>query len=311
MILTVTLNTSIDKVYVVENFSIGDVIRVKEATYTPGGKGLNVAKVLSALGEEVLAAGFAGGFAGGFIESELRKLGIPYKFIRVHEETRSCINIIDEKSRIQTELLEPGPWVSPDELSQFVELFETLLRNSDVVTLSGSLPRGLDDDTYRVLISIAKGKGKKVILDSSGIAFKEGLSVFPTMIKPNIREAEAVLGRRIESISEAAAAAKELTALGAGMAAISMGAEGVVVADSGTGSVYHAKPPLISPVNTVGCGDAMVAGFAVALRRGYDLETTIKIGTAVSAAAALTPETGGCRPDDVNRFINDIKIELI
>ncbi len=311
MILTVTLNTSIDKVYVVENFRIGDVIRVKEVTYTPGGKGLNVAKALSALGEEVLATGFAGGFAGRFIESELGKLGIPHKFIQVNGETRSCINIIDKNSYIQTELLEPVPWVSPDKLSQFIELFETLVQNSDVVTLSGSLPRGLHDDTYKVLISIAKEKGKKAILDTSGMALKEGLSVFPTMIKPNIKEAGVVLGRRIESISEAAAAAKELTALGAGMAAVSMGAEGVVVADASTGCVYHAKPPLISPVNTVGCGDAMVAGFAVALRKGYDLEATIRMGTAVSAAAALTPETGGCRPDDVNRFINDIKLELI
>jgi len=311
MILTVTLNTSIDKVYVVENFRIGDIIRVKEATYTPGGKGLNVAKVLSTLGKEVLATGLAGGFSGRFIESELGKLGIPHKFIKVNGETRSCINIIDENSCIQTELLEPGPWISLDELSQFIELFETLVQNSDVVTLSGSLPRGLHDDTYKVLISIAKEKGKKVILDTSGMALKEGLSVFPTVIKPNIKEAEGVLGKRVESISEAAAAAKELTALGAGMAAVSMGAEGVVVADSSTGRIYHAKPPRIFPVNTVGCGDAMVAGFAAALQRGYDLEATIRMGIAVSAAAALTTETGGCRPDDVNRFINDIKLELI
>lgn len=308
MILTVTLNTSIDKAYVVENFKTGDVARVKQAAYTAGGKGINVARVIAVLGEEVMATGFIGGFSGGFVEHELSKKKIPHEFVRIEGETRSCVNVIDEATRVHTELLEPGPFLTSQDVERFITLYEILLQRAGVITMSGSAPRGVDIDIYKTLIEMARNHGKEVILDTSGCYLKEGIKAFPTMIKPNMSEAESILGRKISGIEDAARAVRELADSGARYAAVSMGKNGAVLAEGKSGRVCWVKPPEITPVNIVGCGDAMVAGFAVALSKGYDIETMLRLAVATSAASALVPETGGCRKGDVEEIYKKILI---
>ncbi|MDK2878790.1 MAG: tagatose 6-phosphate kinase [Thermoanaerobacteraceae bacterium] len=309
MILTVTLNTSIDKAYIVENFKIGDVARVKEAVYTAGGKGLNVTKVVATLGEDVMATGFIGGYAGGFIEHELSKLNIPHEFARIEGETRSCVNIIDEATRAHTELLEPGPLLTPGDVEKFINLYEILLQRAGVITMSGSVPRGVDVNIYKTLIEIARNYGKKVILDTSGEYLKGGIKAGPTLIKPNKKEAEQLLDMTIESTEDAGIAVKKLQDMGIEMPVISLGSKGAVMACGN--DFLFAPAPKVNAVNTVSCGDAMIAAFAVAMTRKYSAEEMLKLGVAVSAAKSMTAETGGCRREDVEKMLNKVSIYKI
>lgn len=308
MILTVNLNASIDKAYKVENFKIGAVTRVKEVIPTAGGKGLNVARVLSALGETVNVTGFIGGFSGAFIEQELKKENMPFNFIHINGETRSCINIIDLSSKIHTELLEPGPDVTAQELDKFLKFYTKAVKTSEVITLSGSAPKGIKENIYARLVAIAKGEHKKVILDTSGKYLEMGLASSPTLIKPNKSEAEALLGRQLKDTEELIYAAKDLAKLGPEICVISLGEKGAIAASKSLNEAYWALPPKIQASNTVGCGDAMVAGFAVALYNNLPLEDSLKFAIAVSAAAALSPITGGVVVEEVSNIEEKVKI---
>mgnify|MGYP003881886283 CR=1 FL=1 len=300
-----------DKAYVVDDFRTGTVTRVKKVISTAGGKGLNVARVIASLKQDVIVTGFVGGFTGAFLEQVLTKQEIPSQFTHVYGETRTCINIIDEVSNIHTELLEPGPYVSKKEVEEFFRLYTRLTRKSDVITLSGSVPRGISIDIYSRLINIAKEVGKKVILDTSGAYLLQGIKCSPTIVKPNKFEAEQLLGRKLNDISDIIAAAVEFLDMGSQVVAISLGAEGVLVASSLEKKAYFATPPKIEPVNTVGCGDAMVAGFAIGLHNKWSLDECIKYAVAVSASAALSSITGSIVVDKINSIKDNIIFERI
>lgn len=223
MILTVTLNAAIDKRYVVENFRLGEVNRVKECAYTPGGKGLNVSKPAAIAGEEVVATGFVGGHAGNYIEEALKPFGIQSEFYHLDEESRSCINIWDETNRVQTEFLEPGFTVTEEQFRGFLKKFHILVKQADVVAMSGSVPKGLDGTAYQHLVEICRAENKKVILDTSGKLLTMGIAAKPTMIKPNLDEIRMLTGTSCDSIGEMIEAAKQIHKSGVEIVAVSLG----------------------------------------------------------------------------------------
>ncbi len=291
MIAAITLNSSIDRRYVVENAQWGVVHRVKSCTSTAGGKGLNVARVIHALGEQVIAGGFAGGFSGAYLCEMLAREGVQEAFVKVQGETRSCINVYDLSTGKQTEFLEPGTNILPEEYDAFLTAYRKLARECQVISLSGSLPRGLDAATYGELIRIAKENGAKVLLDTSGAALTSALPYGPSLIKPNEDEIGQLTGGDLSSLSELAQAAQALSRRGVERVVISLGGRGAILAcEQG---VYHGKPPQIQPLNTVGCGDAMTASYAVSFARCDDVEEALRQAVAVSAASALAPDTGG------------------
>lgn len=306
MILTVTLNTSIDKAYIVDSFEIGKVQRVKEVSATAGGKGLNVARVVRQLGEDVIATGFIGGFSGEFIKNKLDKDGIRNDFVEVDGETRTCINIIDESTGVQTEFLEPGPLLDTSYEEKFKEKYVSLLDMCDVVTISGSMPRGISDDFYAQLIALAKGKGKKVILDTSGKYLKEGIKARPTVIKPNKSESEELIGKNIKDENDIVDFLKTFIYDGVEMVVITLGSEGGYIAINN--NVYRYIPPKIEAKNAVGSGDAMAAGLAVAISRGYGDVKTIRLAAATSTANAMTRVTGCVCKKDVEDLVKQISI---
>lgn len=307
MILTVTLNAAIDKRYVVEEFKVGEVNRVKECAYVPGGKGLNVSKPAAVAGAEVVATGFVGGHAGNYIEASLKDYHVKSAFYHLESESRSCINIWDEKNCVQTEFLEPGFTVTESEFQGFVEEFKELVKKADVVAMSGSVPKGLDGTTYQKLVKVVKDAGKKVILDTSGKLLEMGIEACPTMIKPNIDEIRMLTGKECNEIGEIVEAAKEIHARGVEVVAVSLGADGsLAVSDEG---VFRAIVPRIDAVNTVGCGDSMIAGFALGFAEGLGIEETLRKASAISAAAALREETGYFVMEDMQRLYPQIKIE--
>jgi tagatose 6-phosphate kinase len=305
LITTVTLNVAVDKLYLVDEFQAGEVTRVKECNATAGGKGLNVARVASILGEEVIATGFVGGHNGQYIEEMLHTNGVPGNFIHVCGESRTCVNIID-KSGKSTELLEPGAAVTENDKSEFKQKFKQVIRGSSVVVLSGSVPRGCGSEFYPELIQIAKDDGKQVILDTSGENLKQGIQAKPTMIKPNKDEIKALLSIDVNSKEDVIAAAASLHNGGIPYVVVSMGKHGaIVVCDEG---VFEGNPPDVKVVNTVGCGDSMVAAFAVSLVRDYSMEEALQFALAVSSANAMCKQTGFLYRADLKKIMSGGKV---
>lgn len=309
MIVTVTLNAAIDKRYVVDGFQVGEVNRVKECSYTPGGKGLNVSKPAAIAGAKVVATGFVGGHAGNYIEDELKPFGIESAFYHMKEESRSCINIWDSVNKVQTEFLEPGFTVTEADFEGFVQQFTELVKEADVIAMSGSVPKGLDGKAYQRLVHIVKDAGKKVILDTSGKLLEAGIEAKPTMIKPNIDEIRMLTGNQCNDLTEIIEAAKQIQKSGVEIVAVSLGKDGSIVAcEEG---IYRAIVPKIDAVNTVGCGDSMIAGFALGLSEELSVKETLRKASAISAAAALREETGFFVMEDMEQIFPKVEIKNI
>lgn len=290
MITTITMNASIDKAYFMEQaIENGTVMRVASCRNSAGGKGLNVARAVKLCGETVKASGLVGGFNGRYLEQLLDQDDIDHDFTEVEGETRSCINILDDAYG-STEYLEPGCEIKAEEIEKFVEKYSELVDSSEVITISGSVPRGAGTDIYQRLIAQAKAQGKAVILDTSGELLKKGIDAGPTLVKPNQEEIEMILGRQLETLQDVIKAAQEIQQTGIEYVVISRGGDGaLLVCAQGT---YQGVPPKIEAVNTVGCGDSMVGALAVGIKRGYQPEEILSYAIAVASANALSPRTG-------------------
>lgn len=309
MILTVTLNAAIDKRYVVEEFHPGCVNRVKECSYSAGGKGLNVSRVAAIAGEKVTATGFVGGHAGNYITQALEGQKIKSDFVHINGESRSCINIYDESNHTQTEFLEPGVFVTDADKEEMLKKFLQLIDSCSVVAISGSVPKGVDSSLYKDMIQLARQHGRKVILDTSGTLLKESLEAVPTMIKPNMDEIRMLTGRELNSHEDLVEAALQIRRSGIEVVVISCGSDGSLIAcEEG---VYRASVPRVDAVNTVGCGDSMIAGFAAGFSRGLSMVDTIKLASAISAANAMRMETGFFIPKDMQELLPKIKVDKI
>lgn len=291
MILTVTLNPAVDKSYYIAELTPDEVIRVDKITRTAGGKGINVAKIAKLLGNEVVATGFLGGENGKYVHDFLENAGICSCFIKSPAATRTCVNVNDIKNKQQTVLLEPGSVISHYLQEKFVKHYKNLIKDCNAVVLGGSLPESIDKiNFYPRLISLAKKEGKIVVLDTSGDTLRAGIDACPTIIKPNREEISSYLGRNIETIEDIVAAAKEIHAKGTEIVIVSLGKDGAVFVLND--KVYRGTTPKIKVVNTVGCGDSLVAGFLTGLEKNYDIIDTIKLAMAVSTANALSDEIG-------------------
>lgn len=309
MILTVTLNASIDKLYLVEKLAPYSVSRVQEVVNTAGGKGLNVSRVAALAGGHVTAMGFVGGYNGQLFQSLITTPGITPAFTQVRGETRCCINVRDRETNQSTEFLEPGNPVSQEELERFLADYQSQLGQAEVVAISGSMPKGVPGDFYATLCRLAKAQGKKVIMDSSGSALREALPGGPDLVKPNDEELCQLTGQDTSTVEGCIQAAQSLRALGAGAVAVSRGKDGVLVVSPQ--GVYQGRPPCIQVVNTVGCGDSMVAGFATGFAQGWELPQVIRYAVAISAANALTKETGCFQPEDLERLLPQVTVEQL
>jgi len=309
MILTVTLNTSIDKLYLMTGIKPETVMRVKEVHNTAGGKGLNVSRVAGKLGEEVTATGFVGGFNGKYLESLVDNPLVRCAFTHVEAETRSCINCWDLSDGKSTEYLEPGAPVTGQDVTRFLADFDRELSSADVVTISGSIPEGAPEEIYNDLIRRCRKAGIPVLVDTSGARLIAAVKEKPSFIKPNEDEIAQLTGRSFSSRAEAIRALMDLHGSGIPYVVLSLGAEGALLAcDKG---VFHGKPPRITPRNTVGCGDSMVAGFAVAFARHLSMAETFRMALAVSAASALSLFTGDFDPADYDRLYPEVSIDKV
>ena len=290
MILTVTLNPSIGISYQLEDLAIDTVNRVIDVRKTPGGKGLNVARVLNDLGESVSASGCIGGELGDFIVHHLPET-IEKRFFKIAGDTRNCIAILHDGK--QTEILEQGPLVDPDEADGFVNHFKYILDGVDVVTMSGSLPAGMPDDYYGRLIRLANAFGKKTVLDCSGNALKSVLEGDdkPTVIKPNRDELAQLLEREVsKDVDDLKAVLNQPLFAGIEWIIVSLGADGAFAKHYDT--FYKVDIPKIEVLNPVGSGDSTVAGIASGLANHEDDQALLTKANVLGMLNAQEKTTG-------------------
>lgn len=307
MITTVTLNAAIDKTYEISSFQSHQVNRTNEVFAEPGGKGINVAKVLHTIGIPSVASGVVGGFSGKKICTLLDGIGVQHDFAHILEESRLCLNVVESSGK-QTEILESGPGVSPGDWQSFKDKFSLLVGKSEVVVLSGSLPKGLLKNAYSELIKLAQ-PASRVVLDTSGSALQEALSAKPFMIKPNEQEFEDMLGRKITDESDMVDTLREWDRYEIPVIVLTLGDKGAMV--SLNGEIYKVTPPKITAVNPVGSGDAFTAGMASGFEKGWEIEETLTLATAAGAANALEKRAGMIDLDNLERLKGQVKIEKV
>jgi len=309
MITTVTLNATIDKTCFLGSFQVGEVNRVPVMHTFPGGKGINAARVIHALGCPVLATGFTAGFNGAYIENELARQGILHDFVKVDGESRVSLNIIDRFNGTTTEILEQGPTIETDDVLAMKDKIRSLSSYSSVMTICGSIPGGTSPSLYAEFVEIAQAEGAKVILDASGEALLEGIKAKPFCIKPNEQEVAALMGRKARDEDELYPLIRQLNRDGIECVVVTLGDRGAIAGWGG--SLYRLRTPSVGAVNTVGCGDSFVGGLAVGLYKKEPLEEILRLAAASGTADALTEEAGHVLLDDVKRILWQVDVEAI
>ncbi|MFI6037733.1 1-phosphofructokinase family hexose kinase [Streptomyces sp. NPDC051315] len=283
MILTVTLNTALDITYRVPALRPHTSHRVTDVTERPGGKGLNVARVLAALGHEVTVTGFAGGATGRQVRDRLT--GVTDALVPVAGATRRTVAVVDERTGETTQLNEPGPFITPAEWSAFQEAYEGLLPGAQAVALCGSLPPGVPVGAYAGLVRTARAAGIPVLLDTSGEPLRRAVAARPDLIKPNADELAELTGSH-----EPLRATQDARRRGARAVVASLGPEGLVAATPE--GRWRATPPARLRGNPTGAGDSVSAGLLSGLVERLPWPRTLARAVALSAATVLSPTAG-------------------
>ena len=300
MILTVTLNPSLDRTIEVDRLVPGAMIRARSARLDPGGKGVNVSRALLANDVASRAVITVGGADGEQLVRLLEAAEIPLHAVEVAGRTRSNVTIV-EPDGVVTKLNEPGGELSRIELDRIAEVVRAEAEVSRWVVACGSLPPGVPGSFYAELCETCASVGVPVAIDSSGPPLLSAVEAGPTLVKPNREELAEAVGRSIDSVADAIGAAEELHARGAGRVLASLGADGAVLVDED--GVVTGESPVAAPKNTVGAGDALLAGFLAAGARGA---AALAEGLAWGAAAVRMPDSRMPRPHDIRR--TDVRI---
>lgn len=306
MIYTLALNPAIDRTLWVERMDFRATTRVRRESRYPGGKGIDVSRVLTGLGVPNVALGFVGGFVGEELEFRLGYEGVQMDMVRVSGETRTNI-IVNETAGEGRHLLltAKGPRIDPYELGSLFRKIENLSQPS-MMAIGGSLPRGVNPDAYRRIITIMKRKGATTILDADGENLRCGIKACPDYIKPNRHEISELVGRRLTSLEDFIQAAEEVRSQGVRTVLVSMGADGMIAV--GEGKRYLATPPKVETVNNVGLGDSAVAGFIYGLANRFELKDCLVHGTAAGTATAMKPGTARASKEDVMAMVPRIEL---
>ncbi|MEU5294886.1 1-phosphofructokinase family hexose kinase [Streptomyces umbrinus] len=304
MILTVTLNTALDITYRVRGLRPHTSHRVTEVIERPGGKGLNVARVLAALGHEVTVTGFVGGATGRAVQEQLtHTAGVVDALVPVAGATRRTIAVADTATGDTTQLNEPGPSITPAEWSAFQEAYEVLLRSASAVALCGSLPPGVPVGAYAQLVRTARALAVPVLLDTSGEPLRRGIAARPDIVKPNADELAELTGSHDPS-----QATRDARRRGAHSVVASLGAEGLL-ARTPDGN-WHAAPPRAVHGNPTGAGDSVVAGLLSGLVERLPWPERLARAVALSAASVLAPVAGEFDRSAYEELLDLVTVDL-
>lgn len=310
MILTITLNPSVDIAYQLDTFHLDTVNRVEKVQKTAGGKGLNVTRVLKQVGEDVVATGFIGGEIGSYVKKQLTRNDIKNSFVEIGNETRNCIAVLHDGQ--QTEILEQGPTIQEHEALNFIEHLESILNNVEVVVISGSLPKGLASNYYVEIVELCKQCDVAVVLDCSGEALKKVLESQqkPTVIKPNTEELSQLIGKNItDDIQELKSVLSGQLFQGIEWIVVSLGAKGAFAKHND--KFYRVKIPKINVVNPVGSGDSTVAGIAASLAHALPDVGLLKNANVLGMLNAQEEQTGYVNLEHSEVLYSQIEVEEV
>lgn len=309
MIYTVTMNPALDKTITVPDLSIDRVNRAVTVRQDPGGKGINVAKVLTKLGVPCLAVGFTGGPAGQAVQQMLRLQRVPFEFLEVAGSTRTNLKIVDPVRHTNTDINEPGFAVTPALLEELLQQLLRRLQPGDLVVLAGSLPQGAPADTYGAWVRRCREAGAKVFLDADGEPLRRALAAGPYLVKPNAAELERVAGRALPTEADRIGAARALFAQGVQKVVVSLGGEGALYLTPKENWRARAVPVPVG--STVGAGDSMVAALAAAEQCGAGLEQAIRLSMAAGAANVMSSGTQAAEKEQIESLMPRVKPERV
>lgn len=300
MIYTCTLNPSIDYVVELDSIQLGDLNRAKRTEQYPGGKGINVSRVLKRLGVENTALGFIGGFTGEFIREELSKELVNHNFVEANGTTRINVKL---KSGDETEINGQGPTIETEQINELLQKVEAM-NEGDIFVLAGSLPASVPADFYKILATAARARGVKIVADTSGPALKEIIEEKLFLIKPNHHELGELFETTITSKEESIAYATRL---------VESGIENVIVSMAGAGAllitnhkILYANAPKGTVKNSVGAGDSTIGGFLAAYTQGKALEECFRYGVASGSATAFSSDL--CTKEEVEKLLPEITV---
>ncbi|WP_419996014.1 1-phosphofructokinase family hexose kinase [Streptomyces boninensis] len=304
MFLTVTLNAALDITYRVPRLRAHATHRVQDVDERPGGKGVNVARVLAALGKDVTVTGFSGGATGNTLrellaEADPRRL--TDAFVPISGTTRRTVAIVDAATGDTTQLNEPGPAISPAEWQAFTAAYADLLPRATAVALCGSLPPGVPVGAYADLVRTARAAGVPVLLDTSGEALRRGIAARPDLVKPNGEELAQLTG-----VTVPLRAARDARRRGAAAVVASLGAEGLLAATAD--GAWRAAPPQAIDGNPTGAGDSAVAGLLSGLADGLDWPQRLSRAVALSAATVAAPAAGEFDPSTYASVLDRVEV---
>ncbi|MGZ4161041.1 MAG: 1-phosphofructokinase [Neobacillus sp.] len=303
MIYTLTLNPSVDYIVQLESFELGDLNRTISETKYPGGKGINVSRVLSELGVTSIALGFNGGFTGKYIEDYLHNEKIETDFIKVKDDTRINIKL---KTGQETEINAKGPNITEEDFQLLMEKISQLSKN-DLLVLAGSIPSTLPETTYEELVKICKENGVEFVCDAEGDLLKKVLAYNPFLIKPNHHELGELFNTTISSCEEVIPYGKKLIEMGAKNVIVSLADKGAVLINANMSLI--AEVPKGRVKNSVGAGDSVVAGFLAAYQKSNNVKEAFQQSVAAGSATAFS--LGLCTKEKIEEIVSKVYIKEI
>jgi 1-phosphofructokinase family hexose kinase len=307
MIVTVALNTAIDRTYFIEDFVWSKTIRSSCSVVGMGGKATDASWILGELGYQNTAMGFAASDVGRQIDRMLRERGSKTDFVWTKGESRTNVVIVSDHGLGQSTLISGGLEISARNIQTFKRKFQKALKKAACIVIGGSVPIGLDASIYTELVKIAKSSYIPVIFDASGPSLRAGMDGRPDFVKPNFDEIAELSGVKVTNIGSAFTQARLLQEKYGTSFIITLGELGAlaVLPDRS----YQIPPVKIKVVSTAGAGDGVLAGLAAAISEGRSIEDGLRLGFAAAAAVCLTPATADCHKEDVEAFLP--KIQLI
>ncbi len=306
MIVTITLNPSLDEHIMVRGLMVEETNRWVRLHRYAGGKGIDVSRAIHEMDGATTAYGFIGGTNGRAVEILLDEGGVLFSFTPIQQDTRTNFIITDTKTGQQTRIGAPGPRISKRELERFLKKMREIRPHPDLIAAGGSVPPGVPVSIYYDIVMEARSSGVRTILDSANQWLAEGIKAKPYLIKPNVHEAEMLLGRGLPTEETIIEAALDLGEMGIEVVVISRGQDGIIAATKG--SLVKAVPPSVRVRSKVGAGDCTIAGLALKLAYGEPLIEACRLAVAMGTAAVLTPGTELCHRADVERLLPQIKV---
>ncbi|WP_019912296.1 1-phosphofructokinase family hexose kinase [Paenibacillus sp. HW567] len=306
MIVTLTVNPSVDASTSTQRVVPDNKLRCREASYKPGGGGVNVSRAVHRLGGESLALYASGGLHGQLLHHMLEQEGVSHQEIPISGQTRENLIVVEESTGQQFRFDMPGPHFAQGDWMQCLEQLKSVVVTPTYIVASGSLPPGCPADFYGRVVEAAKQWNARVIVDTSGEALQLAADAGVYLLKPNVRELEELTGREISGDEEVQAAALELIEQGrTEVVVVSLGGRGALLITKDT--CEHIQAPEVPVLSVVGAGDSLVGGLVYSLERGWPLRRAVQFGVASGAAAVMNPERELCKREDAERLFERMK----